>query len=55
MSSSNCNLDLLNEPGHRGDTAAALDLSAKRLYDLFFSCCGLVVVSPLLLLIAVLI
>src|SRR6267378_86529 len=55
MSSSNCNLDLVKEPSRGGDTAAALDLSAKRLYDLFFSCCGFVVVSPLLLLIAVLI
>jgi lipopolysaccharide/colanic/teichoic acid biosynthesis glycosyltransferase len=48
-------LDLVKEPSRGGDTAAALDLSAKRLYDLFFSCCGFVVVSPLLLLIAVLI
>src|SRR6185503_6831196 len=31
------------------------DLSAKRLYDLFFSCCGLIVLSPLFALIAVII
>src|SRR5258705_1358320 len=31
------------------------DLSAKRLYDFFFACCGLIVLSPLLALIAVLI
>src|SRR5687767_10758028 len=28
------------------------DLPAKRLYDLFFSCCGLIVLSPLFALIA---
>jgi lipopolysaccharide/colanic/teichoic acid biosynthesis glycosyltransferase len=29
-------------------TAGAVDLSAKRLFDLFFSCCGLLLLSPVL-------
>jgi lipopolysaccharide/colanic/teichoic acid biosynthesis glycosyltransferase len=36
-------------------TRESSDLSAKRLYDLFFSCCGLVLLSPLLALVAAII
>lgn len=59
MEYSNCNLTgrrIIEEPGSSGGNAAfAFRVSAKRLYDLFFSCCGLIVLSPLLLAIAALV
>src|SRR2546425_604082 len=56
MGYSNCNSTerkIVDEPASNGGGAAfAFPLSPKRLYDLFFSCCGLVVLSPLFLVIA---
>src|SRR2546427_5529599 len=59
MGYSNCNSaerKIVEEPASSGGRAAfAFPLSAKRLYDLFVSCCGLLLLSPLLLVIAALV
>src|SRR5438132_5785292 len=55
----NCNLaepKVVEEPCNSvGQAAFACRVSAKGLYDLIFACCGLVVLSPLFLLIAALV
>ena len=59
MGYSNCNSaerKVVEEPCIGGERpVVAFPASGKRLYDLFFSCCGLVVLSPLFLLIGALI
>jgi lipopolysaccharide/colanic/teichoic acid biosynthesis glycosyltransferase len=59
MGYSSCNSagrKIVGEPGISGARPVfTFPVSAKRLYDLFFSCCGLVVLSPLFLLIGALI